>query len=87
MPIREPVYQPVATDSPPRTITYHVAENTIDYSDVEMTPEAGRKNWQTHPGKNKFCCNGRVMMGKNPGIFYLTLGLIIVGMGFFFGFE
>jgi len=45
------------------------------------------KKWQVFPGRNNFCCDGRVMMGASPWIFYFTCVLIIVTNGLFFGVE
>ena len=45
------------------------------------------KKWQVFPGRNNFCCNGRVIMGASPWIFYFTCVLIIVTSGLFFAVE
>jgi len=54
---------------------------------VEVEMAKTRRKWQTFPGRNRFCCDGRVMMAKESGIFYLTCVLIIGTSGLFFGFE
>ena len=78
-------YTPVLTDSPSRI------SSPLPLVDIYQTEEMpGKKpvrNWQVFPGKNKFCCNGRIMMARQTGIFYLTVVLIVVTCGLFFGFE
>ena len=49
-------------------------------------PTVTRK-WQVFPGKNSFYCNGRLVMGRQAGIFYVTLFLVIGPSGLFFAFD
>ena len=46
-----------------------------------------QKNWEIFPGRNKFYCDGRIMMSSSNCVFLLTVILIVVTSGLFFAFE
>ncbi|KAH7936597.1 hypothetical protein HPB49_001632 [Dermacentor silvarum] len=42
------------------------------------------KKWQVFPGRNKFYCDGRLMMARQTGVFYVTVVLIVGTCTLFF---
>uniref|UniRef100_A0A5S6Q7K5 Palmitoyltransferase n=1 Tax=Trichuris muris TaxID=70415 RepID=A0A5S6Q7K5_TRIMR len=51
-----------------------------------MGPPAKRQ-WQQLQGRNRLCCNGRIIMAKQIGIFLLAVFLILVTLFLFFYFD
>ncbi|XP_029114020.1 palmitoyltransferase ZDHHC9-like [Scleropages formosus] len=56
-------------------------------SAVMMVSKKAVRRWEKLPGRNTFCCDGRVMMARQKGVFYLTLVLIVGTCSLFFSFE
>jgi len=53
------------------------------YKLIKMT----QRNWEIFPGRNKFYCNGRIIMSNSNCVFMLTVLLIIGTTGLFFAFD
>lgn len=45
------------------------------------------RKWEVFPGRNRFCCDGRLMMAPHAAVFYINVFLIIGTSFMFFVFE
>eukprot|EP00088_Acartia_fossae_P007529 TRINITY_DN13542_c0_g1_i1.p1 TRINITY_DN13542_c0_g1~~TRINITY_DN13542_c0_g1_i1.p1 ORF type:complete len:555 (+),score=109.76 TRINITY_DN13542_c0_g1_i1:386-2050(+) len=54
---------------------------------VKPTKMKAKKKWEVFPGKNTFFCDGRLIMGRQAGIFYVTVFLVIGTSCLFFVFD
>lgn len=51
------------------------------------TSQRPRRKWEAFPGKNRFFCDGRLILSRQNGVLPMTLVLIVVTCGLFFAFE
>ncbi|XP_041739673.2 palmitoyltransferase ZDHHC18-B-like [Coregonus clupeaformis] len=53
----------------------------------EKKGETARRKWEVFPGKNRFYCDGRIIVAQQSGVLPLTLSLILVTTVLFFVFD
>jgi len=53
----------------------------------DYKPIMSQKNWEVFPGRNKFYCDGRIIMSRSNCVFAMTVILIVGTTGLFFAFD
>ncbi|XP_056597452.1 palmitoyltransferase ZDHHC18-B [Triplophysa dalaica] len=53
----------------------------------EQKAKQARRKWEVFRGKNRFYCDGRIILARQSGVLPLTLGLILLTSGLFFIFD
>jgi len=78
--------QKAATVTSASSTTHENVTSSSSNTRSETVTKKMRK-WQIFPGRNKFMCDGRLIMARQTGILYFTITLIIITVALFFSFE